>query len=129
MKHISTVALLTAILYATPLTTAAYAQGGWGGNQDGRGHHGGGPQGATAMYPQSAITSVAALIDAGVVRGREITSWPSVHTDLKNAGARWVDREAVVDGNLVTSRKPEDIPAFNRAMIELFVHAPVVARR
>ena len=69
------------------------------------------------------------LIDAGVVRGREVTSWPSIHTDLKNAGARWVDREAVVDGNLVTSRKPEDIPALNKAMIELFAHAPVAVRR
>jgi protease I len=49
-----------------------------------------------------------------------MTSWPSVRTDLKNAGADVVDQEAVVDGNLVTSRKPDDIPAFNRAMIELF---------
>jgi protease I len=69
------------------------------------------------------------LIDAGVVRGREMTSFESIQTDLKNAGARWVDREVVVDGNLVTSRKPDDIPAFNKAMIEHFAHAPVGAHR
>jgi deglycase len=60
------------------------------------------------------------LIDAGVVRGRTVTSWPSVRTDLENAGAEWVDREVVVDQGLVTSRKPDDIPAFNRKMIEEF---------
>jgi protease I len=60
------------------------------------------------------------IIEADKVRGRRMTSWPSVRTDLKNAGADVVDQEAVVDGNLVTSRKPDDIPAFNRAMIELF---------
>ena len=60
------------------------------------------------------------LIEAGVVRGRQLTSFPSVKTDLKNAGAKWVNREVVVDRNLVTSRKPADIPAFNAGMIELF---------
>jgi deglycase len=60
------------------------------------------------------------LIDAGVVRGRTMTSWPTVGTDLRNAGANWVDKEVVVDGGLVTSRKPEDIPAFNEKMIEEF---------
>jgi protease I len=60
------------------------------------------------------------LIDAGVVAGKTMTSWPSVKTDLKNAGARWVDEEAVVDGNLITSRKPDDIPEFNRRMIDIF---------
>jgi protease I len=60
------------------------------------------------------------LIDAGVVRGRRMTSWPSVRTDLKNAGAQWVDEEVVVDNGLVTSRKPADIPAFNEKMIEEF---------
>jgi protease I len=60
------------------------------------------------------------LIEAGAVRGRTVTSWPSVKTDLKNAGANWVDKEVVSDGNLVTSRKPDDIPAFNREMIRLF---------
>ena len=60
------------------------------------------------------------LIEAGVVRGKKITSWPSVKTDLKNAGAEWMDREVVADGNLVTSRKPDDIPAFNREMVRVF---------
>ncbi len=57
------------------------------------------------------------LAEAGVARNRKLTSWPSLHTDLKNAGAEWVDQEVVVDNELVTSRKPDDIPAFNRAVI------------
>jgi len=69
------------------------------------------------------------IIEAGVARGRRITSWPSLRTDLRNAGAEWVDQEAVVDGNMVSSRKPDDIPAFNRQMIELFGHAVEKARR
>lgn len=60
------------------------------------------------------------LIDAGVVRGRKVTSWPSLKTDLRNAGAEWSDQEVVTDNGLVTSRKPADIPAFNRKMIEEF---------
>jgi protease I len=60
------------------------------------------------------------LIDAGVVDGRKMTSWPSLRTDLRNAGADWVDREVVVDKGLVSSRKPADIPAFNKKMIEIF---------
>jgi protease I len=60
------------------------------------------------------------IIEAGEAKGRRIASWPSIKTDLKNAGAEWVDQEMVRDGNLVSSRKPEDIPAFNRGMIELF---------
>jgi len=60
------------------------------------------------------------LIEAGGVEGRTITSWPSLKTDLRNAGANWVDKEVVSDGMLVTSRKPDDIPAFNREMIRLF---------
>ncbi len=60
------------------------------------------------------------LIEAGVVNGRTLTSWPSLKTDLTNAGAKWVDQEVVVDNGLVTSRKPDDIPAFNRKMIEEF---------
>ena len=60
------------------------------------------------------------LIEADIVRGRTVTSWPSLKTDLKNAGATWVDREVVIDGGLVTSRKPDDIPAFNKAIIETF---------
>jgi protease I len=59
------------------------------------------------------------LIDSGIAAGRTLTSWPSIKTDLINAEANWVDREVVVDGNLVTSRKPDDIPAFNRAFMEL----------
>ncbi|WP_234735632.1 type 1 glutamine amidotransferase domain-containing protein [Tellurirhabdus bombi] len=58
------------------------------------------------------------LIEAGVVEGRKLTSYPSIQTDLKNAGANWVDEEVVTDQGLVTSRKPDDIPAFNRKMIE-----------
>jgi protease I len=60
------------------------------------------------------------LIEAGVVDGIQMTSYPSIQTDLKNAGARWVDQEVVVDRGIVTSRKPDDIPAFNRKMIEEF---------
>lgn len=60
------------------------------------------------------------LIEAGGVRGRRMTSWPSLKTDLSNAGAEWVDETVVRDGVLVTSRKPDDIPAFNREMIALF---------
>lgn len=60
------------------------------------------------------------LIDAGVARGRTLTSWPTVGTDLRNAGANWVDKEVVVDDGIVTSRKPDDIPAFNAKMIEEF---------
>ena len=60
------------------------------------------------------------LIEAGAVRGRTMTSWPSIKTDLINAGADWVDREVVTDNKLVTSRKPDDIPAFNEKMIEEF---------
>ena len=64
------------------------------------------------------------LIDAGVVRGRTLTSWPSLKTDLVNAGATWVDQEVCVDHGLVSSRKPADIPAFNRKMIEAFAGGP-----
>ncbi|HJT22544.1 MAG TPA: type 1 glutamine amidotransferase domain-containing protein [Nitrospira sp.] len=60
------------------------------------------------------------LIEAGAVHGRRLTSYPSLQTDLKNAGAQWVDEQVVVDRGLVSSRKPDDIPAFNRAVIEEF---------
>jgi protease I len=60
------------------------------------------------------------LIEAGVVKGRKMTSYTSIQTDLKNAGANWVDQEVVTDQGLVTSRKPDDIPAFNRKMVEEF---------
>lgn len=64
-----------------------------------------------------------ALIESGVVKGHRMTSWPSLKTDLTNAGAEWVDQEVVVDGKLVTSRKPDDIPAFNREIQRLFSQA------
>ena len=60
------------------------------------------------------------LVESGVVRGRRVTSWPTLETDIRNAGGEWVDAEVVVDGNLVTSRKPDDIPAFNREMERIF---------
>ena len=60
------------------------------------------------------------LIDAGVIRGRRITSYPTLQTDLKNAGAEWMDEEVVVDRGLISSRKPDDIPAFNKTMVEEF---------
>jgi len=60
------------------------------------------------------------LINAGGVKGRRMTSWPSLHTDLRNAGAEWVDQQVVTDQGLVTSRKPDDIPAFSKKMIEEF---------
>jgi protease I len=63
------------------------------------------------------------VIEAGAARGRRIASWPSLKTDLRNAGAEWVDQEVVVDDNLVSSRKPDDIPAFNREMIGQFSRA------
>ncbi len=58
------------------------------------------------------------LVEAGVVKGKSFTSWPSLKTDLKNAGANWVDKEVVTDGQFISSRKPDDIPAFNKALIE-----------
>jgi len=60
------------------------------------------------------------LVSADLVRGRTLTSWPSLQDDLRNAGAHWVDQEVVVDGKLVSSRKPDDIPAFNREMLRVF---------
>jgi protease I len=59
------------------------------------------------------------LIEAGEVKGRKMTSWPSLHTDLQNAGAKWIDQEVVRDRNIITSRKPDDIPAFSKALIEV----------
>ncbi len=69
------------------------------------------------------------LINAGVARGRRITSWPSLEADLTNAGAQWTDEEVVVDRGLVSSRKPQDIPAFNREMLMAFGKEPAVAAR
>jgi protease I len=69
------------------------------------------------------------MIEADVVRGRTLTSWPSLKTDLLNAGAHWVDQEVVRDKNLVSSRKPDDLPAFNREMVSLFSGATVGANQ
>jgi len=79
----------------------------------------------TAQKPVSAICHAPwMLIEAGVVKGRTLTSWPSLRTDLLNAGAHWVDKEVVVDGNLTTSRSPDDLPAFNKQIIEAFSQVP-----
>ena len=69
------------------------------------------------------------LIDAGAAKGRKMTSWPSLQTDLRNAGANSVDQEVVTDNGLVTSRKPADIPAFNRKMIEEFAEGKHVRQK
>lgn len=58
------------------------------------------------------------LVEAGVLEGRRLTSWPSLQTDIRNAGGEWVDEEVVCDGNLITSRQPEDLPAFNAALLD-----------
>jgi protease I len=69
------------------------------------------------------------VIEAGAARDRRIASWPSLKTDLRNAGGQWIDEQVVVDGNLVTSRKPDDIPAFNREMLILFGKSRETMRR
>jgi protease I len=69
------------------------------------------------------------LIEAGVVRDRTVTSWPSLQTDLRNAGATWVDEEVVVDGSLVLSRKPDDLPAFKRELVQVFSSRAVSSTR
>jgi protease I len=61
------------------------------------------------------------LISADIVKGRRVTSWPSIAVDLKNAGAIWVDKPVVRDGNIITARKPADLPKFNKAIIEALV--------
>ena len=63
------------------------------------------------------------VVESGAAAGRTMTSWPSLQTDIRNAGGEWVDQEVVVEDNLVTSRKPDDIPAFNREMLALFAEA------
>jgi protease I len=68
------------------------------------------------------------LISAGVVKGRKVTSWPSVSIDLKNAGATYIDEPVVIDGNLITSRKPEDIPHFTKAVMESLEKVPSMAK-
>ena len=69
------------------------------------------------------------LVESGVVRGKKVTSWPTLETDIRNAGGEWVDEEVVVDDGLVTSRKPDDIPAFNKKMIEEFCEGKHAAQR
>jgi protease I len=68
------------------------------------------------------------MVEADVVRGRTLTSWPSVQTDLRNAGASWVDEEVHIDDNVVSSRKPDDLPAFCKMIVESFARAPAEAR-
>ena len=69
------------------------------------------------------------LVEADVIRGRKLTSWPSLRTDIRNAGGEWTDQEVVTDQGLVTSRKPADIPAFNRKIIEEFAEGKHTARQ
>ncbi len=69
------------------------------------------------------------LVSAGLVKGKTLTSYYTIQDDIRNAGGNWVDREVVVDGNLVTSRQPSDIPAFNREMLQLFSRRPAGATR
>lgn len=77
-----------------------------------------------AKKPVATLCHAAWLVlEAGEVRGRRIAAWPSLKTDLRNAGAEWLDAPVVVDGNLVSGRKPDDIPVFNHAMLRLFEEA------
>jgi protease I len=69
------------------------------------------------------------LVSAGLVRGRTMTSWPSIQDDIRNAGAKWVNEETVTDDNWVTSRGPQDIPAFNQQMVQLFAQGPKARKR
>jgi deglycase len=69
------------------------------------------------------------LVEAGVVRGRKVTSWPTLQTDIRNAGGNWVDEEVVVDNGLVTSRKPDDLPAFNAKLVEEFAEGKHEAQK
>ena len=69
------------------------------------------------------------LIDAGIAKGKRMTSWPTLQNDLRNAGAKWSDEQVVVDGRLVTSRKPDDIPAFDNALLHELVHAAPAQRQ
>jgi protease I len=69
------------------------------------------------------------LIDADIAQDKRLTSWPSLKTDLSNAGAIWVDAPVVVDGKLITSRKPDDIPAFNEALLQKLIEAAAAPSR
>jgi protease I len=64
------------------------------------------------------------IVEADLVKGKTLTSWPSLRTDIRNAGGNWVDEEVQIDGNLITSRKPDDLPAFNEAIVEAFAKVP-----
>src|SRR5438552_10458885 len=84
---------------------------------------------ATSGKPIAAICHAPwVLVEAGVARGRTLTSWPTLQTDVRNAGGTWVDKEVVVDDGIVTSRKPDDIPAFNEKMVEQFAAERVTTR-
>ncbi len=73
--------------------------------------------------PVAAICHAAwTLVEAGVLQGRQLTSWPSLQTDIRNAGGEWVDERVVISGNLITSRNPDDLPAFNGALLEAVNH-------
>jgi len=69
------------------------------------------------------------LVEADIVRGLTVTSWPSLKTDIKNAGGNWMDKEVITESGIVTSRKPDDIPAFNREMISLFAAGTAGGRK
>jgi protease I len=85
---------------------------------------------SNAGKPVAAIChGPATLVETGALRGHMVTSYPSIKTDLINAGASWVDEEVVVDRGLITSRRPDDIPAFNEKMLEVLAQTPVGARR
>jgi protease I len=85
---------------------------------------------ATSGKPIAAICHAPwVLVEAGVARGRTLTSWPTLQTDIRNAGGTWVDKEVVVDDGIVTSRKPDDIPAFNKKMIEEFAEGTHARRQ
>ena len=84
----------------------------------------------TAGKPVAAIChGPSTIIEGGAANDRKIAAWPSLKTDLKNAGAEWIDKGVVVDCKLVSARKPDDIPAFNRAMIEVFGKAETKSQR
>ena len=81
------------------------------------------------MKPIAAICHAPwVLVEAGVVRSRTLTSWPTLQTDIRNAGGTWVDQEVVVDDGIVTSRKPDDIPAFSKKMVEVFAEGKHAGR-
>ena len=82
------------------------------------------PSGSSATSSSKPVGAIChgpwTLVEAGVLKGRTITSWPSLETDIRNAGGEWIDAECHVDAGLVTSRKPDDLPAFNAKIVEEF---------